>query len=203
MSSAEQPNWVSVQDYLSRERTSPVKIEYIDGWVRAMTGASSRHNRVKLNCLVKLSVLLEDHPCQPYDSDTKLKIDHADQKLFYYPDAQVVCQSTDPQAVFQERPVLIIEVLSPSTRRHDLDEKMEAYLSIQTLECYIVLEQHQPIALVLRITSDGFARETVQGTHSRIELPFLGCSLRMADIYKGIEFTDTCVQEPDPQYSQL
>jgi hypothetical protein len=67
-------------------------------------------------------------------------------------------------------------------------KKMEAYLSIQTLECYIVLEQHQPIALVLRRTSDGFANETFQGIHSRIELPFLGCNLTMADIYKGIEY---------------
>jgi Uma2 family endonuclease len=96
--------------------------------------------------------------------------------------------------------VLIIEVLSPSTRRYDLDEKMTAYLTIPSLECYIALEQHQPIAIVMRRSNGGFLRELVEGIEQTIDLPFLGCSLPMRDIYEGIEFTAECVQEPDPEY---
>jgi Uma2 family endonuclease len=130
----------------------------------------------------------------------KVHINREGSKRFYYPDVQVVCQSNDPMSVFQDQPVLIIEVLSPSTRRYDLDEKMTAYLTIPSLECYIALEQHQPIAIVMRRANGGFLREMIEGIERTIDLPFLGCSLPMRDIYDGIEFTAECVQEPDPEY---
>ncbi len=118
-------------------------------------------------------------------------------KRFYYPDAQVVCDSNELSSVFQDKPVLIVEVLSPSTRRYDLDEKMTAYLTIPSLQCYLLLEQHQPIAIVMRRTKSGFLREDIQDINASIDLPTLGISLAMRDIYDGIEFTDECVQEPE------
>ena len=130
----------------------------------------------------------------------KVHINREGSKRFYYPDVQVVCQPNDPMSVFQDQPVLIIEVLSPSTRRYDLDEKMTAYLTIPSLECYIALEQHQPIAIVMRRSAGGFLRQTIHGIDRTIELPFLECLLPMREVYEGIEFTATCVQEPDPEY---
>ncbi len=50
MSTAEIPEFVSVEDYLASEEMAATRNEYIDGWVRAMTGATNRHNRVKGNC---------------------------------------------------------------------------------------------------------------------------------------------------------
>jgi len=200
MSSAEQPQYYSVEEYLAIEEQAQTKSEYIDGWVRAMTGATNRHNCVKINCLVHLVNQLKGQRCRPFDSDTKVRIDREGSKRFYYPDVQVVCQSNDQLSVFQDQPVLIIEVLSPSTRRYDLDEKMAAYLTIPSLECYIALEQHQPIAIVMRRSHGGFLRQTIQGIDQSIDLPFLGCSLPMREIYDGIEFTAECVQEPDPEY---
>ncbi len=108
----------------------------------------------------------------PFNSDTKVRIDRVDMKRFYYPDVQVVCKSNDQLSVFQDLPVLVIEVLSPSTRRYDLDEKMSAYLTIPSLECYIALEQHQPIAIVMRRTTGGFLREVIEGVDASIELLF-------------------------------
>ena len=143
MSSAKRPDSFSVDDYLAMEEQARTKSEYIDGWVRAMVGGSLRHNRVKLNCLIQLAAKLKGHRCGPFDSDTKVRIDRDGRRRFYYPDAQVVCESNAPTAVFQDQPVLIIEVLSPSTRQYDLDEKLAAYLSIPSLQCYIALEQHQ------------------------------------------------------------
>jgi len=200
MSSAEQPQYHSVEEYLAIEEQAQTKSEYIDGWIRAMTGATNRHNCVKINCLVYLANQLKGQRCRPFDSDTKVRIDREGRRRFYYPDVQVVCQSNDPLSVFQDQPVLIIEVLSPSTRRYDLDEKMAAYLTIPSLECYITLEQHQPIAIVMRRSNGGFLRQTIQGIDQTIDLPFLGCSLPMREIYDGIEFTAECVQEPDPEY---
>lgn len=199
MSPAEKSNFVSVDDYLAAEELAVTKSEYIDGWVRAMSGSTIRHNRVTLNCTSSLLVKLRGEPCQPHNSDTKLRIRRQASTRFYYPDAQVVCDSNPATSVFQEKPVLIIEVLSPSTRAYDLDEKLTAYLTIPELECYVILEQHTPFAVVMRRTATGFLRETYEGMESIIALPFIGCRLALREIYDGVEFTATCVQEPEPE----
>lgn len=200
MSSAEQPDYFSGDEYLSMEEQALTKSEYIDGWVRAMSGASLRHNMVAGNCFLCLGNLLQGRPCRPFNSDTKVRIEREGSKRFYYPDLQVVCESNAPTAMFQDRPVLIIEVLSPSTRRYDLDEKMTAYLTLPSLEYYIVLEQHQPLAISMRRTNSGFLREIFEGIHATLALPVLGCSLALRDIYEGVDFTTDCVQEPELEY---
>jgi Uma2 family endonuclease len=200
MGPAEETNFVSVDDYLSAEEMAVTRSEYIDGWVRAMSGSTIRHNRVTLNCTSSLLAKLRAKPCQPHNSDTKLRIRRHTNSRFYYPDAQVVCDSNPATSVFQDNPVLIIEVLSPSTRAYDLDEKLTAYLTIPSLQCYVILEQHTPFAIVMRRTATGFLRETCEGTESTIDLPFIGCELSLCDIYEGVEFTATCVQESEPEY---
>ncbi len=200
MSSAEVPKFVSPAEYLAAEELADTKSEYIDGWVRGMTGATLRHNTVVLNCLVSLKMGLRESPCQPFNSDTKLRIRQLRNARFYYPDVQVVCDSNAPTDVFQDSPVLIIEVLSPSTRRYDFDEKMNAYLQIPSLQCYILLEQHQPIATIMRRVEDGFLRQQCDGIEETIDLPFLGCGLAMRDIYDGIEFTPTSLRELMSEY---
>jgi len=200
MSSAEVPQFVSVADYLAAEEIALSKSEYVDGWVRAMTGASNRHNRVKINCLFQLMLALKGNRCQPFDSDTKVRILRQGSTRYYYPDLQVVCEANAATDVFQDSPVLIVEVLSPSTRRFDLDEKLNAYLQISALQCYVVLEQHWPTAIVMRRHESGFLRQVVEGVDARIELPFLNCSLWLRDIYEGIEFSTSCVQELGIEY---
>jgi len=200
MSGAEVPRFVTVDDYLAAEELAFSKSEYVDGWVRAMAGATIRHNCVKMNCLVSLAISLKGHRCRPFDSDMKLRVRQSGATRFYYPDLQVVCDSNPPTSVYQDLPVLIIEVLSPSTRRYDLDEKMNAYLQIPSLQCYVILEQHQPIAVVMRRSEGGFLRQQIEGIEQAIALPFLACEMAMRDIYDGIEFTPTCVQEDEPEY---
>ncbi|MCC7335608.1 MAG: Uma2 family endonuclease [Pirellulaceae bacterium] len=116
MGPAEETNFVSVDDYLSAEEMAVTRSEYIDGWVRAMSGSTIRHNTVTLNCTSSLLTKLRGKPCQPHNSDTKLRIRRHTNSRFYYPDAQVVCDSNPATSVFQDNPVLIIEVLSPTTR---------------------------------------------------------------------------------------
>ena len=200
MSTAEQPGLVAVEDYLAAEELATTKHEYVDGWVRAMSGASLRHNIVKGNCFAHLHAALRGKRCQSWDSDTRTRIRRDGRIRFYYPDVQVVCESNAPTDVYQDQPVLIIDVLSPSTRAHDLDEKLNAYLSIPSLECYVILEQHMPFAIVLRRTPNGFLCESHEGIEATIDLPFIGGTLPLREIYEGVEFTPTCIQEPEPAY---
>jgi Uma2 family endonuclease len=88
-----------------------------------MEGGSSRHNQVKLNCIYHLMQHLRGQQCRVFDSDTKASIFGDVFKRFYYSDTQIVCEPNRPTEVYQDKPVLIIEVLSALTRQHDLDEK--------------------------------------------------------------------------------
>lgn len=200
MSSAESPQFVSVDDYLAAEVKSQARNEYVEGWVRAMSGGSVRHNQVIANCIIHFGTLLRGKRCRPFDSNMKLRIRRHHQTRFYYPDVQIVCESNAPTEQFQDTPTLIIEVLSPSTRQYDLDEKLNAYLQIASLEYYIILEQHMPLAIVMRRTPHGFLREIGEGIETVINLPRLTCTIELREIYAGVEFTATCVQESELEY---
>ena len=200
MSSAERPTFVSAEEYLAAEELATTKHEYVDGWVRAMTGATVRHNQVTMNCLFCFLRALDGKRCQPFHSDMKLRIRDQENSRFYYPDLQIICESNAPSDQFQDSPTLIVEVLSPSTRQYDLDEKLNAYLSIPSLQWYIILEQHQPIAIVLRRTDNGFLREVYEGLQAIIDLPGLGCVLPLNEVYRNVEFTSTLVREEELAY---
>ena len=82
----------------------------------------------------------------------------SDHVRFYYPDAMVVCQSNPMTDAFQDQPVVIVEVLSEGTRRLDVGEKQDAYLTIPSLTHYILLEQDSPTAVVYQRVGERFER---------------------------------------------
>lgn len=137
MSAALKWNLVSVEDYLAGELDSPIKHEYLGGAVYAMAGARNRHNRIATNTLVAIGVRLRGQPCQPCNSDTKIRVRLPTQTRFYYPDASVVCQPNSDDESFQDHPAVIAEVLSKKTRRIDEVEKKDAYLTIPSLGVYL------------------------------------------------------------------
>jgi Uma2 family endonuclease len=200
MSSAEKPDYIGIQEYLLQEESSIIKHEYIDGWVRATTGATNRHNRVCINCTFQLMKQLQGKPCQPCNSDTKVRIQQRGSTRFYYPDLQVVCDPNPETDSYQDNPKLIIEILSASTRRYDLDEKLIVYSQIEPLDDYIIFEQHQPIAILMRRIQGRFTRESIEGLSAVIELPSLGCSLALKDVYDGVTFSSNNVQEAEVLY---
>jgi Uma2 family endonuclease len=93
MTAARKPNLISVEDYLAGELVSPIKHEYVGGVVYAMAGAIIRQNRIATNTLGSLHARLRGRPCEPFNSDTKVRVRLPHQTRFYYPDAMVVCES--------------------------------------------------------------------------------------------------------------
>ena len=190
MTAIRPPDSVSVQDYLAGEEISAVKHEYLGGTVHAMAGASIRHNKIALNCLTSLSNSLRGNPCQPFNSDTKVRIEFPDHTRFYYPDGMVVCQTNPDTDHFQNQPVIIIEVLSDSTRRADLGEKRDAYLTIPSLKALLFIEPDSPaVTIHRRLPEGGFAVERHTGIDSSAQLPEINTTLTLADIYARVEFT--------------
>jgi Uma2 family endonuclease len=193
MTAAEKLNLIAVEDYLAGELESPVKHEYLGGIVYAMAGARNAHNIIATNTLAALHARLRGKPCRPFNSDTKIRVRLADNKMpthwrFYYPDTSVVCRQNPADESFQDEPAVIVEVLSKATRRIDGGEKKDAYLTIPSLCVYVMLEQDAAVAVVYRRTEQGFVRELYQGHEASIRLAEIEVELPLAEVYEGVEF---------------
>lgn len=190
MPALKQQNFVTIPDYLAGEEISDVKHEYIGGTVHAMAGATNRHNTIATNAIASLHGSLRGKSCQPFNSDTKVRIEFPDHTRLYYPDAMVVCDSRSGTDHFQDRPVVIVEVLSDSTRRADLGEKRDAYLTISSLKVLIFVEpDFASVTLHRRKPEGGFAIEHHAGLDSVIALPEIEATLALADLYERVELT--------------
>lgn len=130
-------HWISEQDYLEGERISTIRHEYIDGDVYAMAGASKNHDRIAGNIFRKFGEHLENTPCEPFSSDMKVKVG----KNYFYPDVIVVCEDKTEDEYYTESPIIIVEVLSRSTRRTDQTFKRLAYQNLPSLQEYVLIEQ--------------------------------------------------------------
>jgi Uma2 family endonuclease len=189
MTALRKPDLLTIGEYLAGEEVSDVKHEYLGGVVHAMAGGSNRHNAVSLNCLVSLALSLQAKPCQPFNSDTKVRIRYRDHTRFYYPDAMVVCRPNPEADHFQDEPVVIIEVLSDSTRRADLVEKRDAYLTLPSLKVLVYVEPDRPELLVYRATAEGgFATERHGGLEGAVPLPEIDTELPLAAVYARVDF---------------
>lgn len=101
----------------------------------------------------------------------------------------VVCASNNATDHFQDSPVVIVEILSDSTRRADLGEKRDAYLTIPSLKVLIFVEQESPSVTVYRRQSGGgFAIEHHTGLETTLPLPEIEASLSLADLYERVKF---------------
>ena len=129
--------FISEAEYLAGEKIAETKHEYIDGEVFAMAGASASHNRISLNVATLFNVHLDGKPCQPYMSDMKVKVG----TKYFYPDVLVECSGLADDSHVTEKPTLIVEVLSKSTRRMDETTKRIAYTQIDSLLEYVLIEQ--------------------------------------------------------------
>jgi Uma2 family endonuclease len=193
MSTAKKLDLVSVEDYLRGELNSPVKHEYLGGVLYAMAGARNAHNIIGTNIVGALYARLRGRPCRPFNSDTKIRVRQPTHVRFYYADASVICRPNPQSDSFQDAPVVIFEVISRGTRRTDEGEKKDAYLTIASLDVYVLVEQHTAMVVVHRRTDNGFVREVYEGLDAVIRLGEIGTDLPLAEVYEAVEFA------PEPE----
>jgi Uma2 family endonuclease len=174
---------ISPEDYLAREMASPTRSEFVDGSVYVMSGASDRHGQVTL---ALGSRLFDRAPsgCQVFTSDMKLRIADEATVVYYYPDVLVSCAEDDRERYFREQPVLLIEVMSPSTERIDRIEKLAAYKRIPSLIEYVIAEQDMPKVEVFRRRTAWQGEEYLSGTTFHLES--VGMEFSIEDIYRRV-----------------
>lgn len=132
--------WTSAE-YLSLERASAEKHEYINGEIFAMAGCSLKHDRVATSLLAAFSNRLRGSRCEPHSSDVRIHIPATGK--YTYSDGFIICgpEFTDDSLDTVTNPCVIAEVLSSSTEGYDRGAKFEAYKSIPALRDYLLFSQ--------------------------------------------------------------
>ncbi|WP_245915968.1 Uma2 family endonuclease [Merismopedia glauca] len=126
-------------EYLTWEAEQPLKYEYFQGEVYAMTGGTLPHNDIAVNLTSALRGALRGTGCKVRMADAKVKI--SQQGPYFYPDIVVSCDDRDRTAMDAIcYPVLIVEVLSPGTAGFDRGDKFKFYRRIPTLREYLLID---------------------------------------------------------------
>lgn len=199
MTAVRQIELVSIDEYLAGELATDIRHEYLGGYVYAMAGATNVHNRVASNWMIAVGRRLpRGGPCRIFNPDTKVRVRFTSHTRFYYPDGMVVCEPNPGSDTFQDKPIVIAEVISEATRRTDEGEKREAYLTLSTLSAYMVIETNRPRVVVHRRAGAGeFAPELYDGLDAVISLRSLGADLPLAELYDGVDFASA--HDPPPE----
>jgi Uma2 family endonuclease len=177
---------ISEAEYLLAEESSTVRHEFVDGYVFAMSGSTDAHNIVSGNIFGFIHGHLRGGPCRAYTNDMKVKIESA--RSFYYPDVMVTCEQFQAKTVLKTEPVLLVEVLSPSTAAIDRREKLIAYQKIETLKEYLVVHQDRQQVELYRKEADGQWSVIVLTAGDELvleSLPTGPISLPFTTIYEG------------------
>jgi len=178
----------SEQEYLRLEAQSPVRHEYVNGEMFAMTGATLRHNAVVGNLFAALRAHLRGTPCRAFVNDVRVRIRKTN--AYYYPDLLATCgpgmQSLDTETSTVEDPVLVIEVLSISAEATDRREKLLAFRTLPSLSEYVLVSQDQAKVEIHRRRGD-IGWDLIEYTGNEpIRLASVDMTIDMRDIYEGV-----------------
>ena len=184
---------LTVEEYLAIDNESPTRHEYVAGVMYAKSGSTIRHDLVAGNVLALLRAATSGGQCRVFMGGVKVRV--ADDEV-YYPDLAVVCGPIDQRAYVAESPCLVVEVTSPSTRRIDRGEKLDACRAVPSLRAYLIVEQGARVVERHWRDAAGEWRHAVV-TAGSIPIPCPETSLSLDEIYRDIELD--AVDEPAPR----
>ena len=185
MSAAKEVNLISVVEYLESELSREVKHEYVNGDVYAMAGASENHDYISGNIYRKFGNHLENSSCRPFTSDIKVKTAKGN---FRYPDCMVVCEEDNENDFYKTKAVILVEVLSRSTRKIDEKDKLLEYINIPTLKEYVLIEQDFVDIEVFRKKDNWFPKHYFLGDDVTFES--IDLTLTVEEIYHRVNNED-------------
>ncbi len=180
----------TAEEYITQERKALHKSEYLNGQIFAMSGASRAHSLITSNISNRLYNQLMESDCEVHSSDMRVQ---ASPTAYFYPDVLVVCDEPRfADDVFDTllNPIVIVEVLSPSTAAYDRGEKFEHYQQRTSLQDYILVSQH-------RFCVEHYRRQGEQSEHTEFRAPedvlpltSIGCKISVHDIYRRVTIAD-------------
>jgi len=185
---------MTLAEFLEWEEGQPLRYEFDGTGPVAMTGGTAGHADIQANLAAALRTRLRGKPCRFYGSDLKFQVaeDH-----IRYPDGMVVCSPVDRTATVIHDPVIVFEVLSPSTARRDRIAKAREYQVTPSVQRYVMLEQDGVSATVYARSGETWTHDILVAD-SILALPEIGVSLPLAELYEGLVFEEELGADQPP-----
>lgn len=197
---AESKKLYTVEEYLAFEREALEKHEYIDGeiiplhearGIKAMAGASRRHNLISGNFFGEIRNQLKGKSCEIYPNDMRVRMNA---NRYSYPDVVVVCgepQFADDEFDVLLNPTVLVEVLSSSTRFRDKTEKLEDFRKLESLkECLLIEQDKIFIEHYIKQTPNQWLLRIYENADEKVNLDSIGCEILISDIYLQVQFKE-------------
>lgn len=183
------PTTYTFEEYLALERKAGYKSELVNGYIYAMAGASYSHTLITLNVASEIRLQLKGRQCNASTNDLRVKVEATGRVT--YPDVVVVCG----KPVFADdvkdtllNPLVIVEVLSPSTEADDRGEKFAHYRRIPSLQEYVLIAQDRVCVEHYRRQGEQWVLTEYSDLESTLDLPGIACRVALRDIYDKVEF---------------
>jgi Uma2 family endonuclease len=188
--------YLTPEEYIAFERKAipdadTVRSEYVNGEIIAMSGASRVHNLITINISTALHSRLRGSGCETYANE--MRVSSPDTSSYFYPDVVVVCEEPRfEDDVFDTllNPILLVEVLSPSTEAFDRGEKFAHYRHLASLQEYVLVAQDQMLVEHYRRQEKQWILTDFRTRAEMLSLPSIQCELPLQDIYERVTFPD-------------
>lgn len=185
MSAAARHARYSIAEYVHLEEYSNVKHEFLEGQIFAMAGGTPEHAAMAASVAAALVAQLRGRPCRVYTSDARVRV--VATGLDTYPDVTVVCggeQRDTDDSLALTNPIVLVEVLSPSTEEYDRGEKLAHYRRIPAIrEVVLVALDHARIE-VFRRAANGSWTEHVALSGQTADLESIACRLDVDELHR-------------------
>ncbi len=184
----------SLEQYLTLERQSQEKHEYFQGQIYLMAGGSPNHSLIANNISWHFNNALVQKPCRVYNSDLEVYVKSKD--LATYPDVSVVCgplEYAKEDRNLVTNPLVIVEVLSPSTASYDQTTKFNLYKGLDSFEDYILADSRSMNVIYFhKLGPNQWVQQIYTQPQEIIAVQSLSIELTLAQIYTKVEF------DPEP-----
>jgi Uma2 family endonuclease len=184
---------MSLAEFLEWEERQELRHEFDGIGPVAMTGGTRGHAAIQRNLAYALTGPLRGKPCQFFGSDLKIQV--ADDHI-RYPDGMVVCSPDAADAKVVRDPVVIFEVLSPSTSATDRIVKAREYQATPSVQRYVMLEQDR-VGATVHVRADSGWSVLVLKDNDSLVMPEIGVTVPLAELYEGLVFETEIIEDND------
>ncbi len=184
--------YYSPAEYLAMEQVAEYKSEYYAGEIYAIAGGTSDHSLIAVNFASELRQLLQATPCRVFNSDMRLLVQHSG--LYTYPDVMVVCgklRYVERRNDTLVNPILILEVLSESTREYIRGQEFNFYKQVPELQDYVLVESEHPhVEYYRRGQGDEWTYQVYDGLDASVKLESVNCDIPMRRLYDKVSWLE-------------
>lgn len=182
----------TLDEYFALESTGDARYEYWNGEVVCMSGGSEAHSQICGNVFFRLRLQIGGAKCRVFTSDMPVKTPTL--LPYRYPDVSVACANLTFENTrgidVLTNPVLIVEVLSPSSTGRDHEDKFAAYRAIDGFSEYVLVAQHAPrVTHFARQPNGQWVPSYLTELTATMNLGSIGCTLSLSEIYEDVSFT--------------